>query len=108
MLGVVEQFKSQYDVVVIDSPVVISVPDTVILASRAEAVIMVHRPGAADRGMVRHALEKLGDVKAKILGLVLNNVDLEKGRYYYPHYLYYGYGTKEDEKIQKDRAGRRS
>ena len=108
MLGVVEHFKSQYDVVVIDSPVVISVPDTIILASRAEAVIMVHRPGAADRGMVRHALEKLGEVKAKILGLVMNNVDLEKGRYYYPHYLYYGYGTKEDGRVQKGRAGRKS
>src|SRR2546422_4339644 len=51
MLEMIEHFKNKYDAVVIDSPVVISVPDTLILASRAEAVIMVHRPGAAARDM---------------------------------------------------------
>src|SRR5438445_5681360 len=106
MLQVIEHFKNQYDVVVIDSPVVISVPDTVILASRSEAVIMVHRPGATSRDMVRHAREKLDEVKANILGLVMNNVDLKRSAYSYPYHLYYGYGTEEGEKVQKDRAGK--
>ncbi len=105
MLEVIEHFKNHYDTVVIDSPVLISVPDTIILASRAEAVIMVHRPGATNRAMVRHAREKLDEVKANILGLVLNNVDLKKSLHDYPHYLYYGYGTEEDEKVRKDRGG---
>jgi succinoglycan biosynthesis transport protein ExoP len=108
MLEVIEHFKNHYDTVVIDSPVLISVPDTIILASRAEAVIMVHRPGATNRGMVRHAREKLDEVKANILGLVLNNVDLKKSLHDYPHYLYYGYGTEEDEKVRKDRGGKKA
>ena len=105
MLEVIEHFKNHYDTVVIDSPVLISVPDTIILAARAEAVIMVHRPGATNRAMVRHAREKLDEVRANILGLVLNNVDLKKSLHDYPHYLYYGYGTEEDEKVRKGRGG---
>ncbi|HZM69615.1 MAG TPA: polysaccharide biosynthesis tyrosine autokinase [Candidatus Cryosericum sp.] len=106
MVRVIEHFTTRYDVVVIDCPVIISIPDTLILASRAEAVVMVHRPGAADRGMVRHAREKLDEVKANILGLVLNNVDLKSGGYHYPNYLYYGYGTEEDQKAPEGRAGK--
>jgi len=97
MAVVIEQLKSRYDVVVIDSPVVISVPDALILASRAESVLMIHRPGSAGREMVRHAREKLDEVKANILGLVMNNVNLKKEAYYYPHHLYYGYGAPETE-----------
>ena len=107
MFEVIDHLKQLYDVVIIDSPVVLSVPDTVILASRAEAVIFVHRPGTIDRRMVRQARLKLDEVKARILGLVLNNVDVAKEHYYYPSHLYYGYGADEEEKVRKDPAGKR-
>jgi capsular exopolysaccharide synthesis family protein len=108
MIDVIGQIKSRYDVVVIDSPVIISVPDALILASRAEAVIMIHRPGAAGREMVRHAREKLDEVKANILGLVMNNVDLKKEGYYYPNHLYYGYGAPEAETTRKGTVGKKA
>jgi len=108
MRAAIEHFKNSYDAVVIDSPVVISVPDTLILASRAEAVVLVHRPGASARDMVRHAREKLDEVRGNILGLVLNGVDLEAGRYAYSYHRYYGYGTEEEGKVEKGRAGRKT
>lgn len=107
LVGVIEQLKSRYDVVVIDSPVIISVPDALILASRAESVILIHRPGAAGREMVRHAREKLDEVKANILGLVMNNVDLKKEAYHYPHHLYYGYEATETETARKGPMGKK-
>jgi polysaccharide biosynthesis transport protein len=107
MREAIEHFKSHYDAVVIDSPVVISVPDTLILASRAEAVVLVHRPGATARDMLRHAREKLDEVNANILGLVLNNVDLEASGHAYSHHHYYGYGT-EPEKAQEGRGGKKA
>ncbi len=106
MREAMEYFRSRYEAVVIDSPVVISVPDTLILASRAEAVILVHRPDAAARDMVRHAREKLAEVKANILGLALNNVDLDSSRHAYSHHYYYGYGTEDEGKPRKGREGR--
>jgi Mrp family chromosome partitioning ATPase len=108
MIDVIEQLKSRYDVVVIDSPVIISVPDALILASRAEAVIMIHRPGAAGREMVRHARERLDEVKTNVLGLVMNNVDLKREGYYYPNHLYYGYGSTEDEAARKGPVGKKA
>lgn len=98
---VIDLLGSSYDVVVIDSPVILSVPDALILASRAAAVILVHRPGASDRDMVRHAREKLDEVKANVLGLVLNNVDTRSSRYLYPEYAYYGYGLEEKAEAPK-------
>ncbi len=107
MQDLIERLKGKYEVVVIDSPVVISVPDAVILAARAEAVILVHRPGAADRDMVRHAREKLEEVKANILGLVMNNVNLKSGGYQYAEYLYYGYGTEGERKARREKSKER-
>lgn len=108
LVGVIEQIKSRYDVVVIDSPVIISVPDALILASRAEAVVMIHRPGAAGREMVRHAREKLDEVKTNILGLVMNNVDLKKEGHHYPHHQYYGYEATETETVRKGPMGKKA
>jgi polysaccharide biosynthesis transport protein len=108
MLAMIEHFKQQYDVVVIDSPVIISVPDAIILAARVESVVLVHRPGSAERDMVRHAREKLDEVKANVLGLVMNNVNLEKSGYQYSHYLYYGYGAEGGQETGSDQAGERS
>jgi len=106
MVRLVDALKAHYEVILIDSPVVISIPDAVILAARCEAVILVHRPGAADRDMVRHARKKLDDVKANILGLVMNNVDASAGRYQYAEYLYDGYGTEPREKRRREKTGR--
>jgi succinoglycan biosynthesis transport protein ExoP len=106
MRGLVDGLKDRYEEVIIDSPVVISVPDAIILAARAEAVILVHRPGATDREMVRHAREKLDEVNANILGLVMNNVNLKSQGYQYAEYLYYGYGAEGETKKGRKRAGK--
>jgi capsular exopolysaccharide synthesis family protein len=108
MLEVIEHFRSHYEAVVIDSPVIISVPDTLILASRAEAVILVHRPGAATRDMIRHARERLDEVKSNILGLVLNNVDLKSSHHGYSQHRYYGYGIEDEVNAPKGRAGKKA
>jgi len=95
------ELKMRYETIIIDSPVVISVPDAVILAARAEAVVMVHCPKAADRDMVRFAKNKLDEVNANILGMVMNKVDVKAGGYTYSSYLYYGYGTEPTEDPKK-------
>src|SRR4030095_8587157 len=53
MRSLIDTLRARYDSVIIDSPVVISVPDAIILATRAEAVLLVHCPTAADRDMVK-------------------------------------------------------
>ena len=108
MQSLINEMKSRYDTIIIDSPVVVSVPDAVILAARADAVVMVHCPKATDRDMVRFAREKLDEVKANILGLVMNRVDVKKGGYMYSNYMYYGYGAEPSEapRRQKGKQGK--
>jgi len=108
MQNLINEMKTLYDTIIIDSPVIISVPDAVILAARAEAVVMVHCPKATDRDMVRFAREKLDEVNANILGLVMNRVDVKKGGYMYSNYMYYGYGTEISEapRRKKEKQGK--
>src|SRR5207249_904070 len=107
MQVLMDHLRSRYDTVIIDSPVVISVPDAVILAARAEAVVLVHCPGAADRDMVKHAREKLDAVNASLLGLVMNNVDVKSNKYFYSNYLYYGYGSEPTESERDEKRKQR-
>jgi polysaccharide biosynthesis transport protein len=100
---VMEELASKYDVVIIDSPIVVSVPDALILASRAAAVVLVHRPGTSQRELVLHARLKLDEVNANILGLILNDVNVRSSGYLYPEYAYYGYGAEETEEGKKAR-----
>ena len=99
--ALIAELKLRYETIIIDSPVVISVPDAVILAARAEAVVMVHCPTATDRDMVRFAKGKLDEVSANILGMVMNRVDVKSGGYMYSNYMYYGYGTEPSEGSKK-------
>lgn len=90
-----EQLKSRFDIVLIDSPPVIPVADTTALASLVDGIIMVLR---IRRGVVlsaHKAKSRLDMVQAHLLGVVVNGMDEnlyynEYGTYYRGAY-YYGY-----------------
>lgn len=66
--------SSPYDMVIIDTPPVLSVTDTLIMAPYVSGVLMVVREGQTDRRQLRTALEILKRVGAQTLGLVMNRV----------------------------------
>jgi Mrp family chromosome partitioning ATPase len=49
-------------------------------------VVFVISAGATSRGNARTALERLRRVRAQVLGVVLNKVDLKRQGYYYRDY----------------------
>ena len=66
---------------------------------RSTGSILVALSGKTPRETLQHAKEALSQVNAKVLGVVINRVDLEKARYgyyYYRYHYYYGYGKKHD------------
>ncbi|HEY3176819.1 MAG TPA: polysaccharide biosynthesis tyrosine autokinase [Candidatus Polarisedimenticolia bacterium] len=80
-----------YDHVIYDSPPVLSVADAAIIAGRMDGVILVVQAGFTSRDAVARAAEKLRVVKARLLGALLNKVDLfTQGGYYRSYYAYYG------------------
>ncbi len=77
---------SQFDLVIFDTPPVLTVTDGQVLANLCDSTILVVSSGTTDREGAVKAKELLDSAKAKIVGVVLNNRKLEATNYYY----YYG------------------
>ena len=78
--------RSEYDVVILDSPVLLAVPDALLLAADADATVLVHRPGSVELRALRRMREDLRRAGARVLGVVFNCVD-SFDRSAYPSYL---------------------
>jgi capsular exopolysaccharide synthesis family protein len=85
---------TRFDLVLIDSPPVLPVTDAVVLSQHADATLLVVAAGQTRRADLRRAAEKLEQVSATVLGIVLNQVTKETGyssgygyRYGYQPYL---------------------
>jgi capsular exopolysaccharide synthesis family protein len=78
-----------YDLVICDSPPVIAVADGVALAAQCDGVILAVRVGMVAHDVIRRAATLIEAVKGKILGVLLNDVDLERDGYNYTYYRYY-------------------
>jgi capsular exopolysaccharide synthesis family protein len=93
-----ETLDGKFDRVLLDSPPVGAVADAVVLATQVAGVVMVLKAGVTHRDVAKRTVRALNDVKATILGAVLNDVTLERSRYgdysYGYAYRYYGYGDK--------------
>jgi Mrp family chromosome partitioning ATPase len=57
-----------------------------------EGIILVVGAGTSNRNGVARAVELLKEVNARIVGAMLNNLNVDKERYYYSRYYYYNYG----------------
>ena len=97
MRELLEGAHSDFDLLVLDSPPVIAVSDGVSLAAQCDGVILVVRVGAIPQAVVRRAVEQIETVKGRILGVLLNRVDLRRDGYYSEYYRYYRsyYGGEE-------------
>jgi capsular exopolysaccharide synthesis family protein len=82
--------RGLFDLVLIDSPPVLPVTDAVVLAKDADATVLVVAAGQTSRGDLQRAAEKLAQVNARVLGLVLNEASRQGGGYGYGYQ--YGYG----------------
>ena len=83
--------EDAYEHVIYDSPPVLSVADAAIIAGRMDGVIMVVQSASTSRDLVARAAEKLRVVKARVVGALLNRVDVTSpGGYYRSYQAYYG------------------
>jgi capsular exopolysaccharide synthesis family protein len=84
-----EELRSMCDVVILDSPPLIPVSDTMLLSVEAAAVLFVLMAGTTPREVAVRAKGLLSDVNARVIGVVVNNA--EQVLPYYYDYKYYGY-----------------
>jgi capsular exopolysaccharide synthesis family protein len=80
---------SEYDLVILDAPPVLSLADARILSSKSDGVILVVRAGQTAKTLVRRACAAVEQSGANLLGMVLNGwkpdrTELSQYRYYEP------------------------
>ena len=95
---VLRLLEEEYTHVVVDSPPIASFTDGVLIASMVDGVLLVVHSGKSSRQIVKRAKQLLGDVGAKIFGVVLNNVNVrsQDNHYYYQSY-YNSYYSEADK-----------
>jgi capsular exopolysaccharide synthesis family protein len=105
------RLREEYDYVIVDAPPVLAVSDAIAMAPMMDGVLVVASHNIATREAARHTVEMLGKVETRILGVVINNVEMT-GRYgygyrygYYSPY-HYSYGEGEGGPAGKGEASR--
>ncbi|HEV8375992.1 MAG TPA: CpsD/CapB family tyrosine-protein kinase, partial [Candidatus Polarisedimenticolia bacterium] len=87
------ELRMSFDWVLVDSPPVASLTDSILLASMSDMVAFVIRHNQTDKELVRRCISNIRSVNSNVIGAVLNHVDLERSSYrdyYYVGYYYYG------------------
>jgi capsular exopolysaccharide synthesis family protein len=87
MSELLRELRKKFEYIVLDSPPVIPFAEGRWLAKMSDASIVVTRCDSTTRGAVTFTLDILEDLKATVLGVVLNGVDLKAE--------YYSYGMKD-------------
>jgi polysaccharide biosynthesis transport protein len=94
MRQILDALAGQFRFIVIDSAPLLPVTDTVLLSRHVDGVILVARGDHVSRNLVRKARERLDSVQARILGVVLNGVDIENPEYGEYREVYRSYYTR--------------
>lgn len=99
MKTVIEELKEKYDYVLIDTPPVLPVTDSSVIGSIADGTILLTAWNQITPAMAKEAKTRLEQAGAKILGVILNKVEVaSKGYGYgygYGYYYYYGHEEKD-------------
>ncbi|WP_161629811.1 GumC family protein [Desulfogranum japonicum] len=92
-----DQLSQQYDMIIIDSPPVLSATDALIVSKHVDGVVVVTRFAETTFERLNRGLKSLKDIDSRIIGLVINCMDMKKSNYYsyYGYYQYYSAGKEE-------------
>jgi capsular exopolysaccharide synthesis family protein len=98
---VLEDLRSQFDYVIIDSSPLLAVTDGAILATHADGTLLISRFGQTKRDQLAHAAGILVDVGAKLLGAVATMTPTRGSSTYSYSYYYSYYGENENGSAAK-------
>ncbi len=89
-----DELRANFDVIIIDTPPIIPVTDSAVLAEHTDGIILVYEVGKVGRDVLKRAKSHFDAVNADIWGIVMNDVKAEAETtlrdtdYYYYHYRY--------------------
>jgi capsular exopolysaccharide synthesis family protein len=98
--------RTEYDIVLVDTPPVLPVTDAAIVGAKVDGVVLVYQAGKVGRLVLRRAKVHLESVGAKVWGVVLNDVNTEIAGYQYTHYYTHYYGEETPAEVPASRFHR--
>jgi capsular exopolysaccharide synthesis family protein len=84
MKDVLQELRQKFEFILIDSPPVLALSDAAVLSVVSDGVLLVFNGQTTSTAYAQRAVERLEMVHARLLGVVLNSVNMQD-----PHYSYY-------------------
>ena len=90
----IKKQRLQYDYIIIDAPPLANIVDAAVIGRCVDGAVIVVKSATVSQRMVKRVKDQIEKVNCKIIGAVLNGVEMKKNSY---HYKYYGdyYGNKK-------------
>ena len=91
MENFLDECKINFDYIILDTPPILPVTDSKLLAIKADATVLVVRSEISKSKHVSQAFKELGKVNANVIGTILNDVEMHSEK------LYYDYSAKNNK-----------
>jgi len=92
-----DKIKKEFDYILIDSPPVLPVTDSLLLGRLADTSFIVIKLGETSFPAVEQAIKQLRSVNVNIAGAIINKIKPTAGYGYYHNYYHYYYGDESPE-----------
>jgi succinoglycan biosynthesis transport protein ExoP len=96
---VMREFRRQFDLILIDTPPILAVADSIIVGRKTDGTLLVYEVGDIPRVALRRAKLVLEQAQVKVLGIVLNNMraEISMDQYHFDyHYPYFAAGSSTE------------
>ncbi|MEO8035633.1 MAG: polysaccharide biosynthesis tyrosine autokinase, partial [Acidobacteriota bacterium] len=108
MKQLIHEVRGKFAYVIFDSPPVLAVTDSIVLAASADGVVLCVHGGQTPRDLVQRSAERLRQSNIPVLGAILNNLDLQQYGYSFKKNYYDYYDSEEPprdvETVRKTKA----
>ena len=102
----IEELQKRYDLLIFDAPPVLNLVDALVIGKRVDGLLLVARTFVTNKYAAQQVGKQIDASKVKMLGVILNNVDMPSGTSYYYSSYYSRYGSyyyAEEGKSRKPR-----
>ena len=99
MTALLDELAAKYDLVIIDTPPVLQVPDAIPMVRLVDGVVVVCRSETSTRHQLQLILEEIAELDGNVLGIAFNGI--KRKRHGYGYGYGYGYGDSKAEEGKK-------
>jgi len=89
MTQIIEKLSETFDIIFFDSPPIVAVTDSTLLGTKTDGILIIIKSNHTEREIASRAINMLKNVNIRILGTVLNDIDLTHRYSSYGYYKYY-------------------